>query len=743
MTGKTGQKRFPFYRITAVIGILIIGGVFPVKVLPATCSATTTLHINHLENVLSVSVVTVASGTSALNNLRISINVAGFTDRSLMLDRLSQGAASRVEFTVPVDRSWKGSYPVTVRSDFSDKTGFPYSSYTCSVVSFEGISESDLSLSVHPVSLKQKGRMNVTLTDTGGTNKYIKLTCRLPGMIWVDPEEVLLISQPGKTVQSSFRLINRYAEPGDSFTVYCIAEYQQGDRHHTAIAEQPVAVKAGMNMFRKYRWFWVLLTVVTGVGFCVCLIIEKPVLIKRNQSSRINHETPPEGSVLLINPCSNTVSGQSLLKRAWQPLELANSAALLESHGIYVRIIDGNAGKVTPGYLASVSNGYDFVFLTSAPYDRWQCPPVDILQFLDAADAISNHRLYIMGPHPTERPEALLQRTEARAAIIGEPETVIPDIVLNDRNDRFPNTIPGTAWLDEGGFHTCKNDKSCGVSEFPLPAFHLLDMTSYYYELMGDHFCIMEASRGCPFHCSFCYKGMYGNRFCQKDAKDFVTELIQVKERFSIRNVYFMDLEFGLNRSWLKVFCNELIEKKVHINWCCQTRVADVDDDLLAMMKASGCSLIHFGIESGAESVLESTGKQISHQECFSAVRLAEKHGIRTALFFSFGFCGETQEDMNSTIDFAVKLNPTYASFNILVPYPGTRLAAETGSDTESSGTLMYSHYNKACHEEKMLKKMVRKAWVRFYLRPSYLAGYIKNGYKLKLSQLMLFFRRV
>ena len=96
---------------------------------------------------------------------------------------------------------------------------------------------------------------------------------------------------------------------------------------------------------------------------------------------------------------------------------------------------------------------------------------------------------------------------------------------------------------------------------------------------------------------------------------------------------------------------------------------------------------------------------------------------------------------MNRTIDLAIRLNPTYAAFHLIVPFPGTRLAETCGLNPEAFPPHLYPHFNFAHHDLKMLKRVLRKAYMRFYLRPSYLAGLLRREMRPEAGQGALFWK--
>jgi radical SAM superfamily enzyme YgiQ (UPF0313 family) len=429
---------------------------------------------------------------------------------------------------------------------------------------------------------------------------------------------------------------------------------------------------------------------------------------------------PPNDArrVLLVNPHWRSLrsQGQGQYRRAWPPLDLALMAQMLQDDGFDVRLLDNNAERLPLAEIARMASDFDRIFVTSSPYDRWQCPALDITFFYDTVACLPRERLVIMGAHVSERLETSLMQSRASAAVIHEPETTVLDIC---RHGIYEGQR-GVAFLRDGTLQRGPEPEPLDLERAPFPAFDQLPMSRYYYELMGRRFAILEASRGCPYRCTFCYLGMYGKRFRQKSVERFCEEVNWTVKRHDCRNLYFMDLEFALNRKFVSAFCESMLRRGVDVRWCCQTRVTDVDDELVALMKRAGCRLIHFGVESGAERILKSTGKKISIDDAVRAVDITRRHGVASAVFMNVGFPGETREERRATRAFALKLNPTYASFHIVMPYPGTPLASTLPSPDLPAHE--YPCTTATSHEEfAALKRELRLCYASFYLRPTFL----------------------
>jgi MoaA/NifB/PqqE/SkfB family radical SAM enzyme len=429
--------------------------------------------------------------------------------------------------------------------------------------------------------------------------------------------------------------------------------------------------------------------------------------------------------VLLVNPHWSSLrrQGQGQFRRAWPPLDLALAAQMLEDAGIEAVILDNNVEHRTPEDIGELATGFDLVFATSSPYDRWQCPALDITFVSDTIRDIPRDRLVIMGAHVSERVDVLLRSTLARAAIVHEPEQTILDVCRHG----LRAGAPGLAMLEGDTVLHGPEPAPLDLEATPFPALRKLPLDRYYYELMGRDFAIMEASRGCPFRCTFCYLGMYGKRFRQKSVDRFLAEIRWTVCEAGVRNIYFMDLEFALNRRFVVELCNRILAGNLRFNWCCQTRVSDVDDELVALMKRAGCSLIHFGIESGSDRILQETAKRISVADAERAIAITNRHGVRSAVFMNIGFRGETAEDVQATRELAVRLAPSFASFHIVIPFPGTPLGRDV-----SLADLAPEQYPQslAASEEEFarLKRELRRCYARFYLRPAQLRRMWREG---------------
>ena len=422
--------------------------------------------------------------------------------------------------------------------------------------------------------------------------------------------------------------------------------------------------------------------------------------------------------------------------RAWPPLSLLICASLLEKAGLDVKIVDGRVDHEWRKKSARLARESDWIALTSSPLDRWQCPNLEVEYFIELAKSLPSEKLLIMGAHGSLFPGELLRHTGARAVIRGEPEETLLSLVTQ----KDWSAIHGLVFRKDGKTFFTGAPPPANLGEFPVPSFHLIDPSRYFYELMGRPFLLFEASRGCPYECSFCLKVMHGRGVRMKPTEHVMAEIERATSIAGPCYGYFIDLEFTTNRFHAMEICDGLITRNYPFYWCCQTRADAVDAELLKHMKRAGCRLIHFGVESGSQRVLDDTSKRTNPEAIRQGIRLAREAGIETACFFMLGFPGELPSEMEETLIFAKELNPTYASFHVATPYPGTPIGGmDQSPQPRSHGDMNFPSHCED-HDPLFLDRMIRRAYLSYYVRSPYILSRLKHGnLRSLLQQLKLF----
>lgn len=433
---------------------------------------------------------------------------------------------------------------------------------------------------------------------------------------------------------------------------------------------------------------------------------------------------------LLVNPFQGDLVQRKgrIYTRVWPPLDLAYCAAVLERAGCEVAIVDAHAERLGPEDVAKRARGFDQIFVTSTSLDRWQCPSLDLGPFLRTIEAVKRvaSEVYALGTHGTVRAAEILRLTGATAVVRGEPENTVREIAAG----RGLSGVAGITLLEDGETVHRPDQTPVVMDDLPLPAFHHLPMHRYHYEVLGGSFTLFEMSRGCASECTFCLLKTYGRGVRKKSVDSLVHEVEWAIERFGIRTAYFIDLEFTVLRKQVLEFCRYLIAAGHDFRWCCQTRLDLVDAELLQTMQRAGCRLIHVGVEAGSDRVLRGTNKGITIAEIRQGMALIKAAGIDTACFFMFGFPDAEVSDMDDILRLAREIAPTYPQFHVTAPYPGTQLYDDVQRmpHVRFSDDSLFPEAIEGRLTLRELKALTRRAFMSYYLRPSYVVDRVRRG---------------
>ncbi|MFH1996804.1 MAG: radical SAM protein [Candidatus Omnitrophota bacterium] len=372
-------------------------------------------------------------------------------------------------------------------------------------------------------------------------------------------------------------------------------------------------------------------------------------------------------------------------KQYWPPLGLAYIAAVLERAGHSVQIIDRD--------VLLRKNALDFEKtdeLTSAMVDDFGSEIVGITattpnipdayhvaKMLKQKDP--GRRIVLGGPHASGEPELTLKECRDIDIVVrGEGEFTLLDIAQN----RPLNEIAGITYRDgERLLSTPDRELIKNIDDLPLPARHLLDMEFYTRpsRFTSRNLSLRTTSiftaRGCPYRCSFCagplvFKGKV--RFHSKER--VIAEIEELIGKCGIEGLYFAEDMFLSSMKRAEEILSLFVERGLHkkIKWFAQVKASLATEDLLTLMKGSGCVGVEFGFESGSQNVLDGMNKKITVAQNLEAARLAKKAGIRFQGNIIVGFPGETEQDFQRTLDFIWKAKPNTIGFNIFMPLPGT-----------------------------------------------------------------------
>jgi radical SAM superfamily enzyme YgiQ (UPF0313 family) len=409
------------------------------------------------------------------------------------------------------------------------------------------------------------------------------------------------------------------------------------------------------------------------------------------------------------------------------PICLGYIGALLRRDENEVRIIDLNLGE-------EISEA-DMNIVATATVDYYNCPllNMDLIDVWLGKIKKLGKPVAILGPHVTTYPDYFLKYGDY--LIIGEPEITIKELVVRLNKKESLRGVRGLVY--KKGKKVVKNPARPPIANLdilPFPDRSLIRNEKYINPVCKNHpYTMVLSSRGCPYKCTYCYMEVYGHSWRFRSAKNVVEELIEIKKKYGIREIWFRDDLFSFDKERTLEICEGMTKNNLGLTWSCQTRVDHLNREVVKKMKEAGCYVISLGIESGSQEILNNLRKGITLDKAREAVRLCNDEGIRTRGYFIIGCPGETKETINQTFNFAKELDLDYFMLSILTPYPETTLFNEALKEKiikkkSWSEALKKSGQIKTDFSFEELMKIKRDMYMRYYLRPKYIFNRILKG---------------
>jgi anaerobic magnesium-protoporphyrin IX monomethyl ester cyclase len=375
--------------------------------------------------------------------------------------------------------------------------------------------------------------------------------------------------------------------------------------------------------------------------------------------------------VTLVNPPYPKGAPQSL----FLPLGLGYLAAVLEENQYEVTVLDLQISRPTqPQLEAELSrSNADIVGITTSTLTY--NPAADVAQ--TARNVLPNALVVLGGPHVTALPEQTLQTLPAADIVVrGEGEQTmleLADLASKGTLDNLAG-VSGITYRKNGQI-TATGTRAFieNLDVLPHPAYKHFPLSRY--RMAGKNYLPIISSRGCPFQCTFCMASkMCGTRFRVRSPQKVIEELEWLRDTHHADAIAFYDDTFTIDKKRAIAICDLIKQHKFDLPWDCRTRVDQVNREILVKLRDANCKLIHFGVESGSQKMLNAMKKGTTVSQNAAAIKLVKEVGISVAISVVVGYPGETETELQQTFDFIKQTKPDFVYVCQAIPYPGTEL---------------------------------------------------------------------
>jgi radical SAM superfamily enzyme YgiQ (UPF0313 family) len=302
----------------------------------------------------------------------------------------------------------------------------------------------------------------------------------------------------------------------------------------------------------------------------------------------------------------------------------------------------------------------------------------------------------------------------------GEAERTLPLFLEQWNGQRRFSTVPGLSYRSP--FGPARNTDAPVIEDLdslPLPAYHLTD------DLDGAPYAPLELGRGCPFACTFCSTNdFFRRKFRVKSPAHMLAQMRAIHATYGNRAFELTHDMFTVDRRRVVAFCRRLLESRERFSWSCSARTDCVDEELLEMMAAAGCTGMFFGVETGSKRMQRIIDKDLDPDYAKAMIETAERLGIETTVSLIMGYPEETLDDLRDTAAIymhSMRRKGSTPLLNLLAPLAGTPIYSRYKDQMvlEELGSEM-SHQGRTQNEaDRALIRRYPDIFPNFYLIPA------------------------
>lgn len=439
-------------------------------------------------------------------------------------------------------------------------------------------------------------------------------------------------------------------------------------------------------------------------------------------------------------------------------LGLGYLAAIVQKHGHEVAILHPGKTKMNwDGFREHVKDGqYDLIGIQMFTHEM-----ASVKKHIDIIKRYSPGTTVIVGgAHISAEPESTMAMLNGiDFGFVGEAELGIEHFIKLGKQD-YGNPsalekIPNLVWRHDGKNVANARQANEDLDGLGFPAWELMPPSSYP-NTPHKTFCRQVpvapiiVSRGCPFRCTFCaVKTTTGAHIRYRSVENVIAEVSMLYSDYGVREIQIEDDNFTFTKDYVINFCNKIEKNGLELSFALPSgvRLDSLDSEMLRAMERAGFYSISVGIESGSDRVLKMMKKNLSTEIIREKTNLIKKTtGMELCGNFLIGYPGETESEILQTIAFSKSLPLDKASFNFVIPLPGSELwPLYDRSDKSPAAYKRFFQYQcfdglSAIPAARLIALHKKGTW-EFYSRPKILLRLLKGI--LTLDQVRLIVKRL
>jgi radical SAM superfamily enzyme YgiQ (UPF0313 family) len=373
------------------------------------------------------------------------------------------------------------------------------------------------------------------------------------------------------------------------------------------------------------------------------------------------------------------------LMRPYPPLGILYLAAYLEERGQAAAVFDTTFSSREALERRLLDERPDVVGIYTNLMTKLTV--LDIVRFVRGEPALRGTRIVLGGPEITHHIDKFLEHG-ADVVVVGEGEETFHALVSAWAADPAADlaAVAGIAYRDGQGrvARTAPRPLIKDLDRLPMPRREALDLRPYLEAWRARHgmsAVSISTMRGCPYTCRWCSRAVYGESYRRRSPRLVVEEIAGIVERYHPDSLWFVDDVFTINHRWLEELTAGLAKRGLRVPYECITRADRLNERAVSLLQRSGCFRVWIGAESGSQKVLDAMDRRVTVEQVRDMIHLAKQHGIEAGTFIMLGYPGETEADIEATIEHLKRADPDQFTITVAYPIKGTPFYEDVQQD--------------------------------------------------------------
>ena len=371
---------------------------------------------------------------------------------------------------------------------------------------------------------------------------------------------------------------------------------------------------------------------------------------------------------------------EQLIMRPYPPLGILYISSYLEANGFANEVYDATFSNLTAlkDHIAATQPAMIGIYTNLMT----KLNVLKIIKFLKDDPYLQNIKIVLGGPEVRNHKEKFLA-FGADVIVFGEGEDTMLDLVKAWSVGLEPDlqNMQGIAFKTSEGI-TVMPDRVLirDINQLPFPNRKKIDLQLYFNAWKQKHgFSMVNVNtmRGCPYSCKWCSRAVYGGSYRRRSPKLVVDEIQWLQKNYQFDMIWFVDDVFTINHKWLYEFAAEIENRKVVVSYEIITRSDRVNEEVLQLLKQSGCFRVWIGAESGSQKIIDAMDRRVKVEQVRETIKMVKTYGMEAGTFIMLGYPGEEESDIKETLHHLKYSNPDYYTITVAYPIKGTPLYSE------------------------------------------------------------------